>query len=25
LRQRYPELITLEQYLRTTGWENWQD
>jgi uncharacterized protein YbjT (DUF2867 family) len=23
LRQRYPELMTLEQYLRTTGWQNW--
>lgn len=25
LRQRYPELMTLEQYLRATGWENWQE
>jgi len=25
LRQRYPNLITLEQYLRATGWENWQE
>jgi uncharacterized protein YbjT (DUF2867 family) len=23
-RERYPNLITLEQYLRATGWENWQ-
>jgi uncharacterized protein YbjT (DUF2867 family) len=25
LRQRYPELMTLDQYLRATGWENWQE
>ncbi len=24
LRERYPNLMTLEQYLRATGWENWQ-
>ncbi|HJP04303.1 MAG: NmrA family transcriptional regulator [Chromatiales bacterium] len=24
LRRRYPNLITFEQYLRDTGWENWQ-
>ena len=24
LRQRYPNLTTLEQYLRATGWEDWQ-
>ena len=24
LRQRYPSLSTLEEYLRATGWENWQ-
>jgi hypothetical protein len=24
LRARYPNLTTLEKYLRTTGWENWQ-
>ncbi len=23
LRENYPELITLEQYLRATGWEDW--
>ncbi len=23
-RERYPNLITLEQYLRATGWEGWQ-
>jgi hypothetical protein len=23
-RKRYPNLLTLEQYLRATGWENWQ-
>lgn len=23
-RVRYPGLVTLEQYLRATGWENWQ-
>ncbi|HJP39293.1 MAG TPA: NmrA/HSCARG family protein [Gammaproteobacteria bacterium] len=23
LRARYPNLTTLEKYLRTTGWENW--
>jgi len=23
-RRQYPNLITLEQYLRATGWENWQ-
>ena len=23
-RERYPNLMTLEQYLRETGWENWQ-
>ena len=25
LRTRYPNLMTLDQYLRATGWENWQD
>jgi len=25
LRERYPNLVTLEQYLRATGWENWQE
>ena len=25
LRERYPDLVTLEQYLRATGWENWQE
>jgi uncharacterized protein YbjT (DUF2867 family) len=24
LRKRYPNLRTLDQYLRETGWENWQ-
>ena len=24
LRQRYPNMMTLEQYLRDTGWENWR-
>jgi uncharacterized protein YbjT (DUF2867 family) len=24
LRARYPDLISLEQYLRATGWEDWQ-
>jgi uncharacterized protein YbjT (DUF2867 family) len=24
LRKRYPNLTTFEQYLRATGWENWQ-
>ena len=24
LRARYPNLITLDAYLRATGWENWQ-
>lgn len=24
LRARYPNLTTLDQYLRATGWENWQ-
>ena len=24
LRKKYPDLITLDQYLRATGWENWQ-
>ena len=24
LREQYPNLITLDQYLRTTGWENWK-
>ncbi|MDP6617253.1 MAG: NmrA/HSCARG family protein [Gammaproteobacteria bacterium] len=24
LRRRYPNLITFEQYLRDTGWEDWQ-
>jgi uncharacterized protein YbjT (DUF2867 family) len=24
LRARYPNLTTLEEYLRTTGWENWK-
>ncbi len=24
LRERYPNLITLEQYLRATGWEGWK-
>ena len=24
LRVRYPDLITLDQYLRATGWEDWQ-
>jgi uncharacterized protein YbjT (DUF2867 family) len=24
-RARYPSLLTLEAYLRTTGWENWQE
>ena len=24
-RQRYPELTSLAQYLRDTGWENWQE
>ena len=24
LRKRYPNLTTLEQYLRATGWEDWQ-
>jgi uncharacterized protein YbjT (DUF2867 family) len=23
LRKRYPQLTTLDQYLRATGWENW--
>jgi uncharacterized protein YbjT (DUF2867 family) len=23
-RKRYPDLITLDQYLRATGWEDWQ-
>jgi uncharacterized protein YbjT (DUF2867 family) len=25
LRKRYPDMITLEQYLRTTGWADWQE
>lgn len=25
LRKRYPEMLTLEQYLRATGWANWQE
>ncbi len=25
MRKRYPDLMTLEQYLRATGWENWQE
>jgi uncharacterized protein YbjT (DUF2867 family) len=25
LRSRYPNLLTLESYLRATGWENWQE
>jgi uncharacterized protein YbjT (DUF2867 family) len=25
LRERFPNLVTLEQYLRATGWENWQE
>jgi uncharacterized protein YbjT (DUF2867 family) len=25
LRARYPNLLTLDQYLRATGWENWQE
>lgn len=25
LRSRYPGLLTLEAYLRSTGWENWQE
>lgn len=25
LRKRYPEMLTLEQYLRSTGWANWQE
>jgi uncharacterized protein YbjT (DUF2867 family) len=25
LRERYPNLITLDEYLRATGWENWQE
>jgi len=25
LRQRYPNLITLEQYLISTGWQDWQE
>jgi uncharacterized protein YbjT (DUF2867 family) len=24
LRRQYPDLITLDQYLRATGWEDWQ-
>jgi uncharacterized protein YbjT (DUF2867 family) len=24
LRARFPQLMTLEQYLRATGWANWQ-
>lgn len=24
-RNRYPALITLEEYLRSTGWENWEE
>jgi uncharacterized protein YbjT (DUF2867 family) len=24
LREQYPQLMTLEQYLRATGWENWK-
>ena len=24
LRKEYPELMTLVQYLKETGWENWQ-
>jgi len=25
LRAQYPNLITLDQYLRSTGWEDWQE
>ena len=25
LRERYPNLMRLEQYLRATGWQNWQE
>ena len=25
LRERYPGLVTLEEYLRATGWENWEE
>jgi len=25
LRARYPDMLTLEQYLRATGWANWQE
>jgi len=25
LRREYPNLTTLDQYLRATGWENWQE
>ena len=25
LRHRYPNLMTLDQYLRATGWENWKE
>lgn len=25
LREQYPNLVTLDQYLRATGWENWQE
>lgn len=25
LRKRYPDMLTLEQYLRATGWTNWQE
>jgi uncharacterized protein YbjT (DUF2867 family) len=25
LRKQYPQLVTLDQYLRATGWENWQE
>ena len=25
LRKRYPDMLTLEQYLRATGWANWQE
>jgi hypothetical protein len=24
LRARYPDLVTLDAYLRATGWEDWQ-
>lgn len=25
LRKRYPDMVTLEQYLRATGWADWQE